>query len=218
MSGRVATGTFLDRILDRTTADLAERKRAVSIDVLRRIAADRPDPVDFAGALSRPGVGVIAEVKRGSPSRGLFPTVVEPADVAAAYVAGGAAAISVLTDGPFFHGGLDDLETVAAVAHAVAPAVPVLRKDFIVDRYQIVESRAHGADALLLIVAALDDAALRELLRETRALGMEALVEVHDAGEWIGGAELYRDVERIDGSETLTGLVFAGRRLSETWR
>lgn len=183
MSGHLATGTYLDRILARTTADLADRKRSVAIDDLRRKAADRRPPVDFAAALARPGVGVIAEVKRGSPSRGIFPTAVEPEDVALAYVAGGAAAISVLTDGPFFQGSLDDLDTVAAVAHAAEPAVPVLRKDFIVDPYQIVESRAHGADALLLIVAALGDATLRTLLRETRAWGMEALVEVHDAAE-----------------------------------
>jgi indole-3-glycerol phosphate synthase len=183
MSGRVATGTYLDRILDRTTADLAERKRDTPVEDLRRLALSRADPVDFTAALARPGVGVIAEVKRGSPSRGIFPTAVDPEDVARAYVAGGAAAISVLTDGPFFHGGLADLETVASVAHAADPAVPVLRKDFIVDPYQIVESRAHRSDALLLIVAALDDAALRALLRETREWGMEALVEVHDGAE-----------------------------------
>ncbi|HEU0114655.1 MAG TPA: indole-3-glycerol phosphate synthase TrpC [Thermomicrobiales bacterium] len=183
MSGHVATGTYLDRILARTTADLAERKRIVGADDLRRVAAARPDPVDFAAALARPVVGVIAEVKRGSPSRGLFPTAVDPADVAAAYVAGDAAAISVLTDGPFFQGSLEDLETVASVARAAEPAVPVLRKDFIVDAHQIVESRARGADALLLIVAALDDETLRALLRETRGWGMEALVEVHDAAE-----------------------------------
>ncbi len=183
MSGRLATGTVLDRIIDRTAADLGDRTAARPEADLRELAAARPAPVDFAAALSGPGVGVIAEVKRGSPSRGRFPVEVDPADVARSYVAGGAAAISVLTDEPFFHGNLGDLMAVASVAHAAAQPVPVLRKDFIIDPYQIADSRAAGADALLLIVAALDDDALRALLRETRDWGMEALVEVHDERE-----------------------------------
>ena len=183
MTGIATTGTVLDRIIARTVADVDARRVALPAEELETLAARLAEPIDFAASLARPGVGVIAEVKRGSPSRGVFPTVVVAGEVAAAYVAGGARAISVLTDEPFFHGSLSDLRDVAAVAHAATTPVPVLRKDFIVDPYQVVEARANGADALLLIVAALDDATLRSLLTETRRLGMEALVEVHDGGE-----------------------------------
>ena len=183
MTGIATTGTVLDRIIARTVADVDARRAALPAEELEARASRRAEPIDFASSLARPGVGVIAEVKRGSPSRGVFPTTVVAGEVAAAYVAGGARAISVLTDEPFFHGSLSDLRDVAAVAHAATTPVPVLRKDFIVDPYQVVEARANGADALLLIVAALDDATLRSLLTETRRLGMEALVEVHDGGE-----------------------------------
>ena len=183
MTGIATTGTVLDRIIARTVADVDARRVALPAEELETLAARLAEPIDFAASLARPGVGVIAEVKRGSPSRGVFPTVVVAGEVAAAYVAGGARAISVLTDEPFFHGSLADLRDVAAAAHAATTPVPVLRKDFIVDPYQVVEARANGADALLLIVAALDDATLRSLLTETRRLGMEALVEVHDGGE-----------------------------------
>jgi indole-3-glycerol phosphate synthase len=128
-------------------------------------------------------MSVIAEIKRASPSRGAFPVVVNPREVANDYVAGSAAAISVLTDTPFFQGSLQDLEAAAKVAHGAERPVPVLRKDFIIDSYQIVEARAHGADAILLIVAALDDVALAELLSVARELKMDALVEVHDERE-----------------------------------
>lgn len=126
---------------------------------------------------------MIAEVKRASPSRGVFPVEVDPPMVARAYIDGGAAAISVLTDSPFFRGSLADLEAVAEVCHTGSGRTPVLRKDFVIDRYQIVEARAHGADAILLIVAALDDPSLRELGYEAERWGMEALVEVHDETE-----------------------------------
>ena len=183
MTGIATTGTVLDRIIARTVADVDARRVALPAEELETLAARLAEPIDFAASLARPGVGVIAEVKRGSPSRGVFPTVVVAGEVAAAYVAGGSRAISVLTDEPFFHGSLADLRDVAAAAHAATTPVPVLRKDFVVDPYQVVEARANGADALLLIVAALDDATLRLLLAETRRLGMEALVEVHDEGE-----------------------------------
>ena len=135
------------------------------------------------GRCPRPGTTVIAEIKRASPSRGVFPVAVDPAAVAAEYLAGGAAALSVLTDEPFFRGSLADLEAVAGVAHRGPRPAPVLRKDFVVDPFQIVEARAHGADAILLIVVALDDALLRSLLAESARLGMDALVEVHDETE-----------------------------------
>jgi len=177
------TGTILDRILERTRGDLVERRRVVSETVLREQALARPTPVAFAAALRGERVRVIAEVKRASPSRGVFAAGVDAVTVAEDYLAGGAAALSVLTDGPFFHGSLEDLERVAMRAHAGQPPVPVLRKDFIVDPYQALEARAAGADALLLIVAALDRLQLAELLAATWELGMEALVEVHDEAE-----------------------------------
>jgi indole-3-glycerol phosphate synthase len=126
---------------------------------------------------------VIAEIKRASPSRGVFAAGVDPAEVAGEYVAGGAAAISVLTDAPFFQGSLADMAAAAQAAHAVEGGVPILRKDFVIDAYQIVEARAHGADAVLLIVAALSDEALGDLLSSADSLGMDALVEVHDENE-----------------------------------
>lgn len=177
------TGTVLDRILARTAADLAGRRVAVPLAGLERRAADRPEPRSLARAIGGPGVSVIAEVKRGSPSRGVFPVAVDVAEVARAYVAGGAAAISVLTDTPHFHGTLDDLETVVATVAEATPPRPVLRKDFMLDEYQLVEARAHSADVILLIVAALDDTTLARLHRAALDLGLSVLVEVHDADE-----------------------------------
>ena len=181
--GPVETGTVLDRILERTAADVATRKAAVPPSVLERRAADRPKPVGLRAALDGPGLAVIAEIKRASPSRGVFPVAIDPPAVAREYLDGGAVALSVLTDEPFFHGSLADLEAVAAVAHDRPSLAPVLRKDFVVDPYQIVEARAHGADAILLIVAALSDPTLRDLLASARDYGMDALIEVHDEAE-----------------------------------
>ncbi len=126
---------------------------------------------------------MIAEVKRGSPSRGIFPVRIDVAEIAASYVDGGAAAISVLTEGPSFHGTLADLDLVASVVREASPPRPVLRKDFMVDEYQLLEARACGADVILLIVAALDDATLARLHRAALGLGLSVLVEVHDAQE-----------------------------------
>ncbi len=177
------TETILDRILERTRAGLAEKRRTISETMLCEHALSRPPAVAFTAALRGERVRVIAEVKRASPSRGLFAAGADARAVAEDYLTGGAAALSVLTDGPFFHGSLEDLEQVAMRAHAGQPPVPVLRKDFIVDPYQVLEARAAGADALLLIVAALDRVQLAELLATTWELGMEALVEVHNEAE-----------------------------------
>lgn len=182
-AGFTATGTILDRIVERTAADLAARKATTPLAELERRGADRPAPVSLRRALSGPGVAIIAEIKRASPSRGLFPVEVVPADVAAAYLAGGAAALSVLTDEPFFRGSLADLREAAAVAHGRPNPAPVLRKDFVLDPYQIAEARAYGADAVLLIVAALADGALRDLLASAASYDLDALVEVHDEAE-----------------------------------
>jgi indole-3-glycerol phosphate synthase len=179
----VQTGTILDEILARTTVDLAKRKIAVPVSDLEAATRSRPRPLSLRAALAGPEMSVIAEIKRASPSRGKFPVAIEPRSLAREYIAGGAAAISVLTNQPYFQGSLGDLDATANVAHASPRTVPVLRKDFIIDPYQIVEARAHGADAVLLIVAALDDALLTEFLAAGTALGMDALVEVHDERE-----------------------------------
>jgi indole-3-glycerol phosphate synthase/phosphoribosylanthranilate isomerase/anthranilate synthase/indole-3-glycerol phosphate synthase/phosphoribosylanthranilate isomerase len=173
--------SILDRIVAATRADLAERKACVPLEEMRGQAASALQPRPFATAL-RPVAGgsarLIAEIKRASPSKGLITQMFDPLAQAKAYVRGGAAAISVLTEPHFFQGSLEHLR---AVREAVA--LPVLRKDFIFEPYQVYEARAAGADALLLIVALLEDATLRELLALTRKLGMEALVEAHDASE-----------------------------------
>lgn len=183
MSGFLATNTYFDRILSRTAADLSERRRQTSVHELERFAAARPAPLGFRDALTGTDVAVIAEIKRGSPSRGMFPVEVEPASGAVEYVTGGAAALSVLTDEPFFHGSLTDLRLAADAVRSTSRPVPVLRKDFVIDAYQVVEARAYGADAVLLIVAALADVELRLLLDAAANLGLDALVEVHDEGE-----------------------------------
>ncbi|WIG61637.1 MAG: Indole-3-glycerol phosphate synthase [Ktedonobacterales bacterium] len=173
--------TFLERIVAATQRDLAERQARVPLDELRARAAAAPAPRPFREAIHptpKRAAALIAEVKRASPSKGLLVETFDPVAQARAYAAGGAAAISVLTEPHFFLGALEHLRAVRA-----AVDVPVLRKDFILDPYQVYESRAAGADALLLICALLDDAALRELLALTRSLGMEALVEAHNAEE-----------------------------------
>ena len=183
MTTRLLTGTILDRILDRTAADLRRRASRTPLAELEHIAATMGAPASLKQSLHGPGIAVIAEIKRASPSRGTFPVTVDPPAVARAYLDGGAAAVSVLTDEPFFKGSLQDLAAAARIAHACQPPVPVLRKDFVIDDYQIVEARAQGADAVLLIVAALTDHQLTALMSRTALLGMDALVEVHDGAE-----------------------------------
>jgi indole-3-glycerol phosphate synthase len=182
-SAAVATGTILDRIIQRTVSDVLQRKASASEADLERMAADRRQPVSLHEALSGPDISVIAEIKRASPSRGVFPVTIDPPVVAREYLDGGAAAISVLTDEPFFHGSLQDLAAAASVAHSHAKPAPILRKDFVVDRFQILEARAYGADAYLLIVAVLTDAQLRDLIDYGAECGLDVLVEVHDAEE-----------------------------------
>ena len=133
---------------------------------------------DFAGALKADRLCLIAEVKKASPSAGIIKSRLQPVALARRYAAGGAAAVSVLTEPKYFRGSLGHLLSVS-----LAVPVPVLRKDFLFDSYQVYEARANGADALLLIVAVLDQAQLTDLLLLTRRLGMEALVEVHDEHE-----------------------------------
>ncbi len=171
----------LDPIVAATREEVMRRREAVppaevEAAVARRLADD--DMRDFAGALARPGLSVIAEHKRRSPSAGLIREDLVLADVVAAYERGGAAALSILTEGPSFGGSLDDLRAARAAA-----GLPLLRKDFIVDPYQVHESFAAGADAILLIVAALPSGELAALHSEALSLGLSALVEVHDGRE-----------------------------------
>jgi indole-3-glycerol phosphate synthase len=200
----VETGTVLDRILARTAADVAIRKAATSLGVLREMAAGRPAPVSLRRALAGPGVAVIAEIKRGSPSRGTFPVAVDPPVVAAAYLQGGAAALSVLTDAPYFQGSLVDLRAASIIAHARPTPAPVLRKDFMLDPWQVHEAFAHGADAILLIVAALEDDALAALREEATMLGMDALVEVHDETELERALALGTDLIGVNNRDLRT--------------
>jgi indole-3-glycerol phosphate synthase len=168
----------LDEILDWKKIEVARQKLAEPLRAVRDAALAAQPARDLAAALRAPGVSLIAEIKRASPSRGLLHPNLDPAAQAAAYERHGAAAISVLTDERFFRGTLDDLR---AVRQAVD--LPVLRKEFVVDGYQVYQARAAGADAVLLIVAALDDPDLHALYALAYELGMAALVEVHDEAE-----------------------------------
>jgi indole-3-glycerol phosphate synthase len=170
---------LLDTIVAATRRSVASRVEEVPAEQLRRRLARTPEGERFRDALrSSPAPRVIAECKRRSPSRGILREAYDPAAHAAAYAAAGAAAISVLTEPTFFDGSLDHLAQVRA-----AVDLPLLRKDFIVDSYQLLEAAAAGADAILLIVGALDDRSLRGLLDEARGLSLAGLVEVHDRDE-----------------------------------
>jgi indole-3-glycerol phosphate synthase len=170
--------SVLDEIVAGVRVDLAERESATSLADLRAALADVDPPRDPMPHFRAPGSSVIAEVKRRSPSKGDLADIPDPAVLAQRYAAGGAAAISVLTEARRFGGSLADLRAVRA-----AVDTPILRKDFIVTTYQLVEARAAGADLALLIVAALGDDALRRLHDEARELGLTVLVEVHDEPE-----------------------------------
>src|SRR5579872_6940035 len=167
------SNNMLARIVERRREAIAHRKRVLPEVALKLAVEKKALPVrDFPGALTRSAFNVIAELKKASPSRGLLRADYQPAMLALMLEAVGAAAFSVLTEEEFFQGSLSDLKEVSK-----ATGIPVLRKDFIVDAWQVWETRAAGADAFLLIVAILDDGTLRELLELGRALKMEALVE-----------------------------------------
>lgn len=168
----------LDDIIAGVLADVADREAAKPLSVVQAQAQATPSAMDALAALRAPGVAVIAEVKRSSPSKGALAAIPDPAALAVEYQAGGARMISVLTEQRRFGGSLADLDAVRA-----AVTIPVLRKDFVVTSYQIHEARAHGADAVLLIVAALEQNALVGLRERIESLGMTALVEVHTEAE-----------------------------------
>lgn len=169
---------MLDDILAGVAEDLAVRMAAVSLDDLKAKAARQNPALDPMPAFRSEGVSVIAEVKRSSPSKGALAPIKDPAALACDYAAGGAAAISVLTEKRRFDGTLDDLRAVRAEV-----GVPVLRKDFITTSYELWEARAAGADMALLIVAALEQSALESLIERARSIGLTPLVEVHDEAE-----------------------------------
>ncbi|MCL5426615.1 indole-3-glycerol phosphate synthase TrpC [Halomonas sp. NPDC076908] len=179
---RQATPTILTRILARKNQEVAERRQAVSEADLLALGEKQSAPRGFIDALNaRIAAGdpaVIAEVKKASPSKGVIREEFHPSDIAKSYAQGGAACLSVLTDADFFQGHEDYLIAARDVC-----SLPVIRKDFITYGYQVCEARAIGADCILLIVAALDDAQLRDLNQQAIQLGMDVLVEVHDADE-----------------------------------
>jgi indole-3-glycerol phosphate synthase len=166
------SSTILDRILAETRAEVERRKRDVPLEELPRRRRS------FRAALRGPGMGVIAEFKRRSPSAGALREDADLPEIVGAYEHGGAVALSVLTEGPNFDGSLEDLRAARAVSE-----LPILRKDFIVDPYQLQEARAAGADAVLLIVAALSSGELESLHDRAHAMGLDVLVEVHDDEE-----------------------------------
>ena len=167
---------ILDQILQRKREEVIEARSVTPLEELRHNADSSPPIRDFGLALQTPGISVIGEIKRASPSAGTFAPDLDPVATAQIYEASGAAAISVLTDSDFFHGSSQDLELARE-----ATSLPILRKDFIFNIYQVYQSRVMGADAILLIVAAVDD--LAELLDAARDIGLSCLVEVHDENE-----------------------------------
>lgn len=173
---------ILERILAVKAEEVARSRREKPLEVLRKEALSAPRPRDFLGALrSRIAAGkpaVIAEIKKASPSRGVLREPFDPASIAASYERHGATCLSILTDAPFFQGTLAHLKEARTACR-----LPLLRKDFMIDRYQVLEARAAGADCILLIVAALDDTQMRTLEAAARELGMAVLVEAHDGAE-----------------------------------
>lgn len=178
----------LEEICATKRQEVAARKGQRTLAALDAAARQQSPPRGFRAALERAeqdGFGLIAEIKRASPSKGLIRQDFNPADHARAYAAGGASCLSVLTDAPYFQGHEDDL-----IAARGACKLPVLRKDFMVDPWQVAEARAIGADAILIIVAALEDGAMAEIEAAALERGMDVLVEVHDAGEMARAARL----------------------------
>lgn len=213
---------ILRRIVADKVREVAKRQRTAPLAVLEERIRQIGVPRGFCAALAAPGASgrpaVIAEIKRASPSRGVMRTDLDPAVIAGSYERAGATALSVLTDQPYFGGATQDLVAARAGCH-----LPVLRKDFIVDTYQVAESRAMGADGLLLIVAALDPGRLRELYGCAETIGIDVLVEVHDHAELeqalalpggiigINNRDLRTFITRLETTMTLMAAVPADR-------
>jgi len=186
----------LERIVDSTRREVQQRRDAIPLATLEQQLVARGEDRPFTEALVHPGISVIAEHKRRSPSAGTIREGATVADVVCAYERAGAAALSILTEGPHFGGSLDDLREARA-----ATRLPILRKDFVVDHYQLFESAAVGADAILLIVAALEPRELTRLHHEALALDLDVLVEVHDEHELEVALELDADVIGINNRD-----------------
>ena len=197
--------SVLDDIVAGVRIDLDHRRAVTPAAELRAALADVDPPLDPMPHFRTPASSVIAEVKRRSPSKGDLAPIADPAELARRYAAGGAAAISVLTEQRRFGGSLDDLRAVRS-----AVDVPLLRKDFVVEPYQLLEARAAGADLVLLIVAALADDRLRGLHDEARELGMTVLVEVHDEAETERAVELGAELIGVNARNLKTLAVDTG--------
>jgi indole-3-glycerol phosphate synthase len=173
---------ILNKILATKAIEVAAAKAKISLDEVKKLAENQPKPRDFIGAIrakiAKNQPAVIAEIKKASPSKGVIRANFNPAEIAKSYAAGGAACLSVLTDVEYFQGSADYLKQARAACN-----LPVLRKDFMIDSYQVYEARAMGADCILLIVAALELSKMRELETVAHSLGMAVLVEVHDGDE-----------------------------------
>jgi len=202
--------SFLETILDSTRVRVERRASERSLRDLNREALLVPNPRDFLGGIRCRGMSVIAEIKRCSPSAGEIRANVDPAEIAASYEAGGAKAISVLTEPEFFHGSLGDI----AVART-GSSLPILRKDFIVDEYQMAEARFAGADAALLILAALPDQGMfKDLVEAARAYELCPLIEVHDEWELERAFEMAPEIIGVNQRDLTTFAVdtsLAGR-------
>ena len=194
---------ILARIAADTRAETARRKARRPLAEVEALAAVASPPRGFAAALAaavaKDGLALIAEIKKASPSRGLIRPDFDPETLARGYRAGGASCLSVLTNGPYFQGRDDDLTAARA-----ASGLPCLRKDFMLDPYQVVESRALGADCILVILAAVDDARAAALVAIARGLGMDSLIEVHDAAEMARAARLDGDLIGINNRDLKT--------------
>lgn len=192
--------TFLDKIVDSVKDDLVTRKTKVPLTVLRTIVKEAPSPRDFAAALRKEAyIHLIAEIKKASPSKGVLNSKLNPVELAKLYEESGASAISILTEPKFFLGSINDLVEVRGIVN-----IPVLRKDFIFEDYQIYEARAAGADALLLITALFETTKLRDLYQLTRSLGMHALVEVHNESELAQTLEIQAECIGINNRDLRT--------------
>ena len=196
------TPDILRRIVEVKRREVERLKVERPVPALEKLIEAKPPPLNLAGALWGDSVRIIAEVKKASPAKGLLRPGLDVVELASSYVENGAAAISVLTNVDHFQGSIEDLERVHGVA---APqSVPVLRKEFIFDPYQVFEARAHGADAILLIVAMLTRPLLRELMEVAKSLWLQCLVEVHDEGEIEAALEEEAEILGINNRDLRT--------------